>query len=84
MKKLITLLKDYVANTFNLKLYLSIAALLATVITINYTIDFEKVILRSFYGSWLRGAFIFLAEFIPYIIWIFVQRDARSGSKHAI
>lgn len=68
MTKLIHILKDYIATTFNLKLYLSIAALLTVVISINYSLNFEKEIINSFYGSWERGALIFFVEYIPYLI----------------
>jgi hypothetical protein len=42
VKKIISLLKDYIQNTFHLPLYLSLAVFLTALIIFNYRFDFEN------------------------------------------
>lgn len=81
MKKVFHHILDYAKSTFSLRLYGSIVVLLMVLLTFNYTLNFEKAFIHSFYGNPIRALWFFLIEYIPYlatcglIVWFTDQKN---------
>lgn len=72
MKKIYALVKDYLKDTFNFKLYLSLAILLIVLIGFNYTFNLEKSFFNSFHGTYLRGFFLAIVTGAIYLLSCFM------------
>ena len=72
MKKVISYLIHFQKQYFDVKLYLSIAFLLAVCIFIEYRWDFKHSVIDRYYATYLYGIWIFLLHGLPYLITCFI------------
>ncbi len=75
MKKFISYFKDFHRDYFSVSLYFLIALFIGVLIVFNYTFNFEKSVINSYYGKPVRMFYFFLYHAVAYygvllIIWI--------------
>lgn len=68
MKKLLNLVREHLQQDFRLAYYLTVAALLALSIVINYTINLENGIIDRHTGKWIRVGYYFILYAVGYYI----------------
>jgi hypothetical protein len=74
LRLFVNYLKDFLREDFHKGYYLSIAVLIATAITVNYTIDLEDGIIDRVRNFYLRSGSFFLLYFGLYLLIILINQ----------
>ncbi|MDH3710335.1 MAG: CPBP family intramembrane metalloprotease [Cyclobacteriaceae bacterium] len=68
MRQIWDMLVAFVRETWNLRLYLSVAILLVISITLNYLFDFQDTYIRSLGSFWVKWLAMFLFMLMPFLV----------------